>query len=135
MIFLKKILLTTWIKKFSLKIICLKMIYLEFDEISFNEVKYRISRICPNFKHFWGHNYSNFKIPLIKMSLCLKFKVCISDRTGFFAFSQLTFTCSESTMETQKKVGNMLKVNNNIVQVFLLLTLNIFDTFFQCFYC
>ena len=49
MIFLKKILLTTWIRKFSLKIIFLKIICLEFDEISFNEVKDRISRICPNF--------------------------------------------------------------------------------------
>ena len=42
-------------------------------------------------------------------------------------FSQLTFTCSNSTTDTLKK-----KVWKG---VFLLLTLKAFHTFFYCFYC
>ena len=45
----------------------------------------------------------------------------------------LTFTCSESTTETVEKGVNMFKVNNktnDVVLVYLLLTLNIFYTFF-----
>ena len=54
--------------------------------------------------------------------------------------TQLTFTCSTSTIETTEKVWNMFKVNNkntiiDIVLVFLLLTLNLFHTFFYCFFC
>ena len=57
---------------------------------------------------------------------------------------QLTFTCSTSTQETLKKMWNMFKVCNrstkncdviDVVLVFLLLTLNIFRIFFECFYC
>ena len=52
--------------------------------------------------------------------------------------TQLALTCSESTIETIKKVYNMFKANNkkhqdgaiDVVLVFLLLTLNIFYTFF-----
>ena len=52
--------------------------------------------------------------------------------------SQLTFICSKSTKEKLEKVWNMFKVNNketgtkpmDVVVVFLLLTLNIFHTFF-----
>ena len=50
--------------------------------------------------------------------------------------TQQTFNCSKSTMETLKKVWNMIKVNNknsrttpDVVAVSLLLTLNILQTF------
>ena len=50
---------------------------------------------------------------------------------------QLIFTCSKLTIETLKKVWNMFKVNNKITRTMslmsLLLTLNIFQTFFSCF--
>ena len=42
--------------------------------------------------------------------------------------AQLTFTLSKSTIETLEKV-------NDVVLVFLLLTWNIFHTFFYCFCC
>ena len=50
--------------------------------------------------------------------------------------TQQTFNCSKSTMETLKKVWNMVNVNNknsrttpDVVAVSLLLTLNILQTF------
>ena len=43
--------------------------------------------------------------------------------------SQEPFTCSKSTKET------LGKGVNDVVLVFLLLTMNILHTFFQCFYC
>ena len=51
-------------------------------------------------------------------------------------FCQLTFTCSMSTIETLEKVLEYVEVNNkntramSVVLVFLLLTLNIFHSFF-----
>ena len=42
--------------------------------------------------------------------------------------THLTFTCSKSTKETLEK-------GMKYVLVLLLLTLNIFHNFFQCFYC
>ena len=55
--------------------------------------------------------------------------------------TQLVFTCSKSILETLEKVGDMFSVNKkkhqndviDVVLVFLLLTLNIFHTFFWCF--
>ena len=51
-----------------------------------------------------------------------------------FTTSQLTFTCSKSTIATLKRVLNMFKVSNKNVNEpvldFLLLTLNMFLTFF-----
>ena len=53
---------------------------------------------------------------------------------------QLTFTFSKLTIETIEKGRNIFKVNNkhgvnDVVLVFLLLTLNKFHTFFWWFYC
>ena len=42
--------------------------------------------------------------------------------------SQLTFICSNSTIETLEKCVN------DVILVFLLLTLNIFRIFSRCFY-
>ena len=47
---------------------------------------------------------------------------------------QLTFICSKSTIETPEKVKLTIRTQD-VVLVFLLLTLNIFHTFFWCFYC
>ena len=48
--------------------------------------------------------------------------------------TQLIFTCSKSTTETLEKKCEICSHQNNVVLVFLL-TLNIFHTFFLCFYC
>ena len=55
--------------------------------------------------------------------------------------TQITFTCSKSTIETIEKIWNMFKVNNENIKRHwrrsgvLLLILNIFHTLFWCFYC
>ena len=63
----------------------------------------------------------------VKCPLCL-----FLPRLG--VFSQLKFTCATSAIETLEKMWNMFKVNNkntrDVVLVFLLLTLNMFHTFF-----
>ena len=58
-------------------------------------------------------------------------------KTYLGVLHKLAFTCSKSTIETPEKACNMVKVNNknnrdinDVVILFLLLTLNIFHTFF-----
>ena len=55
---------------------------------------------------------------------------------------QQTFTCFKSTINAFEKVVNKFKVNNKDTSTrsftslfFLLLVLNVFLTFFKCFYC
>ena len=54
--------------------------------------------------------------------------------------SQSIFTCSKFIIETLEQGVKYVQVNNKdsaigVVLVSLLLTLNIFHTLFQCFYC
>ena len=80
----------------------------------------------------------NSERPLAVDNSCLKVHhFCLISPT------QLTFTCSKPTIETIEKGVNMLKVNHKNTRTmsmtsfwcFLLLTFNIFHTFFYCFYC
>ena len=59
------------------------------------------------------------------------------------AITQPVFTCSKVTIETEEKGVKYVQksklkhhnVVNGVVLAYLLLTLNIFNTFFWCFYC
>ena len=79
-----------------------------------------------------GFPDSSFWISLRKRTFFIFTTKFSKTKVETFVF-QLTFTCSKSPIETLEKVGNVSKVYyKNAVLVFLLLTLNIFHTFFPC---
>ena len=99
-------------------------------------------------RHWHACDYHTFKRPIVKNKtyydrtpkLNMAFVGAFQcDYTPFMASheirsysSQPSFTCSKLTMETLEKQASFWP---GVVLVSLQLTLKIFHTFFQCFYC
>ena len=75
--------------------------------------------------------YLNEKIPQEHFLIIRKISVVLSMWHVAFT-THLTFSCSKSTLET---LAQGAKYVDDVILVFLLLTMNIFYTFFWCFHC